>query len=545
MAARIISYYCSSLDSLWPPVLQSWVLCFPQASGTTPQSTARILRLGLERTIKQRPYLAGIVSRDPQRERLMVTYPIQQEKPNIHKFFGVKELDPGLRLHTTNNDARPHSYHELRQRQMPISQLLRGQLEPYGGSQTELNSMPVVAQANFIPGGCLLSVTLHHSIFDGFGAESVVAAWARNCKELQQHGNSYYPEEDIHILTMAPCLKEPSQAITNHFFNKSCRKDQPLTQDNYMWELLGMQNPHTQISKSPPALYARHYPQPQPPSQPPLTPAIFTASANSIARLKANSTPPPWALAGGSWPEISTFDAVASLLWRSIMAARLPDLDTATRRQKSRLRIPVSIRKSLKIPPNYPGNCLLNAVTSLPVNELVSEPDGERTSPMIRAAILTARSPTNASNAIRLSQATSSSISTFFRGDTSTDSIMPPMGNRFPVFKNSNGAYGPDLVLTSWRDLGYYRHDWGPMFAPEGRGGVGIGRPEFVRVPTDYLPGVCILLPSRDCELGCNAKEPIDREGPPLDVLVTMPRAQLDRLARDREFGEYFSVLAM
>lgn len=331
-----------------------------------------------------------------------------------------------------------------------------------------------------------------------------------------------------------------------------------------------MQPPSSSPASSPPP----PPPQPQPGGQKEkLIPAIFTATPDSIDRLKAYSTPASWDMVLGSWPEISTFDAVASLLWRNIMAARLPELEppppppppflphtattctnttTSSSTRLSRLRIPVSIRSSLQIPESYPGNCLLNAVTSFSLDELVSEPDGERTSPMIRSSILAARSSTNAREAVRLA-----------KSDT-----LPELEKRVPVFGRGSDSRSGDLVLTSWRGLGFYGHDWGAAFTSSPSrssnlgGGTGLvfgrkggkGAPEFVRVPTDYLPGVCILLPSHSPSYkgimggkgdGGHEEDATRTNKSPLDVLVTMPRGQLERLITDREFRRYFEVLAV
>ena len=57
------------------------------------------------------------------------------------------------------------------------------------------------------------------------------------------------------------------------------------------------------------------------------------------------------------------------------------------------IRIPISIRTPLQIlSSTYPSNCLLNSLTSPPLHELISSPDGETIAPKIRGCILSARS---------------------------------------------------------------------------------------------------------------------------------------------------------
>ena len=256
-------------------------------------------RLFVIRTILQRPYLAGTLSREkcPTRktDRLKLTYPIHPSTPDIHKYFSINHL-------TNKPTIFPHTYDQLRRQQMPISALTRSILEPPNGG----NGLPLAAQANFIPGGCLLSITIHHSLFDGLGAESIIADWARNCKEITDHNGHSHPEENIKLLSLPPPFQEDPNNNNPH--------PNPPTPETY--HLLGMLPPST--PSSPPT------PLPKvPPSSSPLLPAIFTIPPTLLSHLKAHSTPPPYDI---SWPTITTFDSLAALLWRCILRARLPDL---------------------------------------------------------------------------------------------------------------------------------------------------------------------------------------------------------------------------
>jgi hypothetical protein len=62
----------------------------------------------------------------------------------------------------------------------------------------------LVAQANFIEGGCILAIDLHHCCLDGVGAIIAIKAWDENCKYVQGEKSEtcdwYDPESLNHSL---------------------------------------------------------------------------------------------------------------------------------------------------------------------------------------------------------------------------------------------------------------------------------------------------------------------------------------------------------
>ncbi len=470
-------YVASSLDSIWPPVKQSWIICFP-CDDTKKKGMFHVLRRGLARTIEQRPYLAGhLAFKDG---RLQLTY------RNLSR--------TSIPINMNDLTRRPNdwhiSYEELRKHGMPISYLLPIALEPEI-SQDVFRSSPIVAQANFIAGGCLLAICLNHGIADGPPQSSFIAAWAQNCKALQdsQGGQRAPKEEDFTsnisknpdgnpstILRLPNALREVESPDTNE-------EKERIKHSSVLWQLLGLQK---EVSGS----LARVVPQNT-------VTAIFAASRLSIARLKKESSK---GLKGGSSESyISSFDAEAALLWRCIMRARRDDLEP-TAKKTSRIRIPVSLRSTFGIPGDFPGNVFLNSVTELPLDFLVGQRDGRHVAPMIRLSVEMARNARLARDAIKLSR------------------MLPDLGSRVPLFRNTMVQ---DLVMTSWRDMALYHSDWGPLFSST-------GMPDFVRIPAGHRPGLCALLPRRD------QKE--------VEVLLDMEKNQFGRLVGDVEFREYYEL---
>ena len=494
-------YYCSTLDSMFPPVFQNWVLCFPCDTDNV-QVVTDTLRAGLHRTVQQRPSLGGTLSREdtpPRAGRLKLTYLNDQ---NVEVRLSVNDL-------TNKPDVWGTSYGNLRQRGMPICELKPEVLAPPGGYESLASSL-IVAQANFIPGGCLLDICLNHSFVDGLGGAMAVGLWAQNCKDIQMGKSSVTTSspDDIHLpigdlealhmpapdsacrITSTP-LKLPDilQDSTAPRGEEVAR----LQEDGTLWQLLGLQKPPVDLS-------AAQKPSPHRA----MVSGIFVASSDSVASLKRESTP--------SHNEgdqvsakafVSSFDAIATLLWKCIIKARSPDLlkrDTL----RSRLRIPVNLRQTLGIPHDYPGNVLLNSVTEISLNHLITESTKRQIAPKIRSSLVSSRDAGRALDAIKLSF------------------VLPDMPHRLPFFRDTTQE---DLVLTSWRDLSYNKHDWGPMFGSP-------GHIEFFRLPHGSLRGVAALAPKR-------------RDNDEFEVIINLEQGQMDRLKNDLEFTNYFKLKAL
>lgn len=497
-------YYCSTLDSMFPPVIQNWVLCFP-CNTSNVQLVADILRAGFIKTIQQRPFLAGKLAREekpPKAGRLKLTNP---DDGHIELGFSVNDL-------TCKPDVWSTSYEELRRQGMPIRQLRPEVLVPHGGYES-LASSPIQARANFVPGGCLLDICLNHSFVDGLGGAMIVGAWAKYCKDLQNGTGSVTPSDlqELHLpigdletfhgpegdLDQSGCkrvsipLKLPG--ILQDSTAPRAEEAAKLQEDRTLWQLLGLQMPPVDLTAAQ-----------RPSSDRIMVSGVFTASSDSILSLKAEST--PLNIEGdeeGAKAFVSSFDAIAALVWRSVLRARYSDLENREELH-SRLRIPVNMRQILGIPHDYLGNVLLNSVTEIPLNELIAESTGRQVALKIRSSLVLSRDVSRALDALKLSF------------------VLPDLSARLPLFRD---IMKQDLVFTSWQDLPYYRHNWGPMFGPSGKA-------DFFRLPHGYLKGVCALGPRK-----ATSDE--------VEIIINMEQGQMDRLRNDAEFTQYFDLKAL
>ncbi|KAL8897888.1 MAG: hypothetical protein Q9207_006976 [Kuettlingeria erythrocarpa] len=467
----------------------------PKDHGRT--AITAIVRAGFQRTLEQNVELVGHMSRDDEKGtgaagKLKLTYPSGE---------GVAD-----RLVINDLAAKPdiwHStYQDLRRLGMPVAALDPDLLLP-----SERRGYPFRAQANLIPGGCLLGVCLHHSLFDGLGGAMVVGAWARNCRELQRDMGATMVHSDpgqerdfsprclahgdvgtLRPRDIPPVLQQ--HGGDNALLEKDLVK---VVEDPLPWQLLGLQQP----SFAPPAS------QRPTPSETMIS-AIFVASTDTIHRLQKQSTPEDTGESSDheDRPAISKFEAIAALVWVCVLRARYPDLvlrdDT-----RSRLRIPTNVRQVLGIAHDYPGNVLMNSVTELPVKSLVADPDRPQVSSQIHASLNTSRDVRNVRDAVKLSLA------------------LPELALRRPVFPDTTSE---DVVLTSWQDLPFYGFEWGSVFGPA-------GRMEYVRIPRGCLRGICALLPRQSPEM--------------VEMLVSLSREQSERLQNDPVFAEYFRIKAL
>lgn len=203
--------------------------------------------------------------------------------------------------------------------------------------------------ATFIDGGLLLAVGIIHIVADGRGVSDIIKIFADNLKKSQS-GKIGFP-----LITTKEVYKSNRMALVDgHDHHGDIENHRAWTASPF--------NCHTFI------LDVEHSCQ------------TFRISASSLRLLKKLAS---IHLPTGEW--ISTSDALAALIWRSIMIARnragiLSDNATVSLAQ------PVDFRSHLKIPEPYFGNCLYVTAATMPF-AAVAHP---RTGLSVAAAIVRA-----------------------------------------------------------------------------------------------------------------------------------------------------------
>ena len=145
--------------------------------------------------------------------------------------------------------------------------------------EADLDNSPTVSafKANFIRGGLVFNIHMHHCSNDIMGFASFTHQLAENCRAI--HNKTPFPPWDPACLDRSRLsrIEVPEEA----------KIDGPATG-----------KPHPDLM--------------------PIEPLLFHLPKSKAVRLKALATPPD----GSSW--ISTFDAFSAFIWRTLLRLRAP-----------------------------------------------------------------------------------------------------------------------------------------------------------------------------------------------------------------------------
>ena len=235
--------------------------------------------------------------------------------------------------------------------------------------------------------------------------------------------------------------------------------------------------------------------------------SIFSATPTTLSKLKRDASPAPVPLEAPNGQEtagwISTKDALAALLWRCIMKARFPSQPVTNIRvenYKSVIAVAMDGRRSLGIPIDYVGNVVFESMTELDIGTLTSpETSLASIATILRGSLEASRSPELLNDAVALA------------------SCIPDVRNLAYAIPD---WVGKDLILTSWVDMPYYEHVWGPIFGKTGKA-------EFFRMPKGQFEGICSVQPRQP-----NGK---------VEVVIGLQVEQMERLRADPELNQYLA----
>lgn len=424
----------SLLDQIMPRVNTRLVCCIPlQSSNTEAQiAISTNLEKGLHETLKQIPFLGGIIGED------------QDGSDKVHITPG-----PGVLFRTRDlTDDTSFNYQNLRDKHFPLSSFDGEVLIPVGMMPS--GSMPPVmaAQASFVLGGLLLAVGIHHSIMDAAGLGTLLRTWAVNVRVSTLGGSSS-------ITSISLPSTSTDRVLLQRFIKNADFDPIEKIKDHPQYKIENNPQPPVRSDDESP-------PPPPKLSLPPMTVAIFHFSATDLAQLKSSQTPS----SAGSY--ISTNDALCALLWHSIVKARnlaLPSYkgeETPQDGPCSMLGFAVDGRTRLSpsLPQTYLGNVNIYSSISLPISSLISSSTLPDTAAAIRSAVMQVDSPR-------------------IHDILALIAALPVPTALKPGF---NSFLGLDLAITSWRNMGVLGLDWG------------IGKVERVRIPKAEFDGLCILM---------------------------------------------------
>ncbi|RYP55801.1 hypothetical protein DL771_012392 [Monosporascus sp. 5C6A] len=293
-------------------------------------------------------------------------------------------------------------------------------------------SQPVMAaQANFIEGGLLLTVGIHHSAGDAVALEGIIEAWAQNTAAAASGSNAFTTYDSQANDRSALMKGEPGARLADfpEYILHPTPKPAGTNED-----------------------------MPQMPFQlPPMVSHIFYFSPGTLADLKAAAA------------AYSTNDALCAFIWRNMTLARdfsgrPSDLDGGENTSAFIYGVNIRNRTSPPLPPTYLGNASVACITDrLTVSTLTGGDGLPRAADAIRKSLSGFKSPSRVPLTIGL-----------------LDSRPDPTD-----FKLAHNAFlGPDIIATSWADVKAYSWDWGAL-----------GTPDAFRTPGEGADGVIIILP--------------------------------------------------
>jgi hypothetical protein len=316
------------------------------------------------------------------------------------------------------------------------------------------------AQANFVNGGLLLAVGVHHSACDASALEAILSTWSENTAVVSgsSHGFSTF---DIPSNDRSPLMQgELASGTDISAFPEYVLRPTPHAAGG---DVGGMQSFE----------------------MPPLSSHLFHFSPESLVKLKADAM------------AFSSHDALCAFIWQRMTLARIRSgvfTNPPSEAETTRLGFAVNIRSRVSppLPPSYMGNASMACVTRrIEVVSLTSS-DGLR-----QAAAAMRRSLTEFNSPSRI---------------TSTIGLLTSRPDPTDFKLNFHAFLGPDVVETSWADLGVYRLQWGGA----------IGSLDAVRMPGEGADGSVMIMPRL-------------KDGG-LDVIIGLSTAAMEKLFDDKEF---------
>ncbi|KLO81359.1 Uncharacterized protein LW93_8068 [Fusarium fujikuroi] len=425
------------------------VLCFPTNPSMDKWQIYENLKKGLAHTVASIPWISGQIGpeegQDPKNRKVQIL-----DSPAGHR-FPSKDL----------TDALP-SYAELRERNFPLAEFATAQVGPIDVMPQGPNQPVFAAQANFVKGGLLLTVGVHHSACDASALDAILSTWSHNTA-VASGGSGSFSTFDKPSNDRSPLMEGHLGNVDISAFPEYVLMPTPHSSEGDLSSMSGFQ-------------------------MPPLASHLFHFSPESLAKLKEEA---------GAF---SSHDALCAFIWQRMTLARMhsgvfsnPPGEDST----SRFCFAVNIRNRMSppLPPSYMGNASMGCVTDkISVASIISNNGLKQASATIRKSLSDFNGPGRITSTIGLLKS---------RPDP-TD------------FKLSfNGFLGPDVVESSWADLGVYGHKWDDA----------IGTLEAVRIPGEGSDGTMMILPRL-------------KDGG-LDVVVGLSTAAMEKLLEDEKFVSF------
>ncbi|KAF5573677.1 BAHD acyltransferase DCR [Fusarium pseudoanthophilum] len=425
------------------------ILCFATKPGVEKQQIYENLKKGLAHTVTSIPWISGVIGpeegQDPKARKVQIL-----DSPGGFR-FPYKDL----------TDTLP-SYAELRERNFPLAEFTTAQVGPIDVMPQGPDQPVFAAQVNFVEGGILLTVGVHHSACDASALDAILSTWSHNTA-VASGGSGSFSTFDVPSNDRSPLMEGDLGNVDVAAFPEYVLMPTPHSTEGDLSSMSGFQLP-------------------------PLASHLFHFSSESLTKLKEDA---------GAF---SSHDALCAFTWQRMTLARMQCgvfSDPPGRDSTSRFCFAVNIRSRMSppLPPSYMGNASMGCVTEkISVATIISDNGLKHASAAMRRSLNDFNSPRRVATTIGLLKS-------------------QPDPTDFKL--SFNGFLGPDVVESSWADLGVYGHQWGNA----------VGTLDAVRIPGEGSDGTMMILPRL-------------KDGG-LDVVVGLSKAAMDKLLKDEEFASF------
>lgn len=388
----------------------------------------QILKQGLEAAKERIPTLACEGVPDPDAKQAGV---LKLQKYNDYDTITKKDLRaPG---------QYPHDFAHLKAKGFPV-EAFNGELLCHRFTWPSPGERLPVAdcQANFIPGGLLLTCCFFHVFGDAKSYFTWLETWAEECRRIQGETGPRNEVPDVFFTD-----REKHMTPSGRHAGKP--EDHP--------EILVL--PFTPEGAPPKMISREHVGQ------------VFRLTAEQLAKLKADAAPAN-ASESSDQTWVSTNDALSALMWRSVMNAQF-SLDTLEGDPTSVFNIAVDGRPRTN-PPVHPrtlGNWLGWVMPAMPIRKMLERESVADPALVIRKAVA------------KLDEEYVDSLSTLFENVEDVNRVVAT------AFVDVPGA---NCVQTSWINLGVYGLEWGQKLG---------GKIKAVRSPdVGVINGGSLVLPA-------------------------------------------------
>ncbi|KAI1811932.1 hypothetical protein GGS20DRAFT_63785 [Poronia punctata] len=350
------------LDHIPPRNYVKFALYLPLKPEVDTSAVFNQLSEGLHRTFLQFPWLGGKVYWQHQDTpgwrpgQLEIRYaPANEAQPVPYQFkYNVIDTSP--------------EYEELAELGFPTDTFRDDELlwAPFMPSVDD-GAEVVVAQANFIPGGCVLCAAIFHSASDGTATATFFQAWSDNCKAVPPTTRN----ESAKASMLAP--RSDDRTLLDDLWKKEGSGRIPEEIDPSVWRVIGL-DPSLMTSDG--VVVDKGLAPNMTLPKRKMNSHIFYISPESFTQLKSEclrSTKTN----GGSSGQISGNDALSALIWQGLMRARIKaraSSDVAEPDTPSCLELTLDGRPdfSTALPSTYLGNVILINQSFLSLSELTS-----------------------------------------------------------------------------------------------------------------------------------------------------------------------------